>query len=138
MTKITGEYEGSLKCTMEHEPSGAVIYTDAPADIGGGAESFSPTDLVGAALGGCIATTLGMYGKRKGWDFKGMRFSVVKEMMQGPERRIGALRVEVWMPVDLSHEDRVACERVALSCPVHKSLHPGIEADVKFFWPQPG
>lgn len=135
MTMITGEYTGDLKCTLVHEPSRTVIYTDAPADIGGSATSFSPTDLVAAAVGGCIATTLGMYAKRKGWDLTGMRFSVEKEMMQGPERRIGALRVNVWMPISLSHDDKVACERVANTCPVHKSLHPGIDATTIFHWP---
>lgn len=135
MTKISGKYDGDLKCTLTHDFSQTVIYTDAPADIGGSAESFSPTDLVAAAVGGCIATTLGLYAKRKGWDFRGMRFEVAKEMMQAPERRIGALRVEVWMPLSLTSEERQACERVAAGCPVHKSLHPGIDAPIHFHWP---
>lgn len=136
MTKISGSYTGDLKCTLLHDDSSTTIYTDAPKDIGGNAETFSPTDLVAAALASCIATTLGLYGKRKGWDFKDLRFEVTKEMTPAPDRRINRLKVILWMPISLTHEEQAACERVAHSCPVHKSLHLGIEAPIVFNWPK--
>lgn len=137
MTKITGEYTGELHCSLTHSPSGSVIYTDAPIDNFGKGETFSPTDLVATALASCIATTLGIFNKQKqkGWELKGMRFEIFKEMMQAPERRISRLPVNIWMPCNLSPEDRRLCERVALTCPVHKSLHPGIEVSISFHWP---
>ncbi len=112
-----------------------VIHTDAPADIGGKARTFSPTDLVAGALVSCIATTLGLFGKRQGWDFTGMRLEVVKEMADAPDRRIAHLPVHVWMPIDLPADKRQLCQRVATTCPVHKSLHPGIEAPIHLHWP---
>jgi putative redox protein len=135
MVKILGQYKGELHCTITHEPSSSVIYTDAPKDHAGKGEAFSPTDLIAAALGSCIATVLGIYSRRKGWNLEGMRFEVTKEMMQEPERRIGRLLVQVWMPMGLPIEDRQACERVASTCPVHRSLHPGIEILTMFHWP---
>lgn len=135
MTKISGEYKGNLQCTLVHQPSGTTIFTDAPADIGGKAETFSPTDLVAAALVSCMATTLAVFADRKGWDFTGMRFEVVKEMQPAPERRIYRLPVQVWMPINLSTSDRGLCERVIVTCPVHKSLHPGIEIPLIIHWP---
>lgn len=137
MTKITGEYTGDLHCSLSHEPSGSVIYTDAPTDNFGKGETFSPTDLMAAALASCIVTTIGIFNnhKQKGWNLKGTRFEVIKEMMQAPERRIFRLLINIWMSVDLSQEDRRLCERVALTCPVHKSLHPGIEVSIRFHWP---
>jgi uncharacterized OsmC-like protein len=39
-----------LNCELTHEPSGAVISTTPPKDNGGDGSSFSPIDLVGAAL----------------------------------------------------------------------------------------
>lgn len=135
MTKITGEYIGGLKCSLTHGPSQTVIYTDAPADIGGDATSFSPTDLTAASLVSCIATTLGIYGKRKKWDFTGMRFEITKKMADQPDRRIMHLPINIWMPLDLTQEERRACEQVAYTCPVHKSLHPGIEIHINFHWP---
>lgn len=135
MVKILGEYKGELHCTLTHTPSSSVIYTDAPKDNAGKGEAFSPTDLVAAALGSCIATVLGIFSRHKGWNLEGMRFEVSKEMMQEPERRIGRLHVQIWMPISLQPDERQACERVALTCPVHRSLHPGIEITTIFHWP---
>jgi uncharacterized OsmC-like protein len=50
MVTIEVDYLGGLKCKVHHGPSGTVYKTDAPADIGGDASSFSPTDLVATAL----------------------------------------------------------------------------------------
>lgn len=135
MTKISAEYTGELHCSLTHEPSKTVIYTDAPVDNFGKGEVFSPTDLVAAALISCIATTLAIYSRQRGWNLEGMHLEVIKEMMQAPERRISRLPVQIRMPIDLPPEDRRICERVALTCPVHRSLHPGIEVKILFFWP---
>ncbi len=137
MVKISCEYKGKLQCELKHQPSQKVIYTDAPADIGGNAETFSPTDLVAAALVSCIATTLGVYGQRQAWNLTGMRIEVVKGMEEAPNRHIKQLPVHIWMPIDLPAEQRRICENVAHTCPVHKSIHPGIEAPIHFHWPSP-
>lgn len=135
MQTITGEYQGDLECTLTHTPSNTTIYTDAPADIEGKERSFSPTDLVAAALGSCIVTTLAFYAKRKGWNLKGLRFAVKKEMKPAPERRIASLEIEIWMPLDLSPDEKQSCARVGESCAVHRSLHPGIEVKTIYHWP---
>ena len=66
MVKTKTTYEGGLHCSMVHEPSGAKLSTDAPVDNNGKGESFSPTDLVGAALAGCMSTIMGIVAERKG------------------------------------------------------------------------
>ena len=60
MGKVKINYEGALRCVVEHEQSGKTFYTDAPVDNCGKGESFSPTDLCASALGSCIATIVGM------------------------------------------------------------------------------
>ena len=42
------------------------MLTDAPKDNMGKGESFSPTDLVGVAMGTCILTTMGILGRTGG------------------------------------------------------------------------
>lgn len=135
MVHMTVTYSGELRCRATHGPSGSMIETDAPADNHGKAERFSPTDLVGAALASCIATTLGILALRKGWDLKGLRVEVDKEMTSTPPRKIARLPVVLWMPAAMSDEDRQLIENTARSCPVHRSLSPDVDAPITVKWP---
>lgn len=135
MVKMSVVYEGGLRCSAVHGPSGSKIETDAPADNHGRAERFSPTDLMGAALASCIATTLGIVALRKGWKLEGMRVDVSKEMSSSGPRRIARLPVEIHMPATMTAEERAEVERVADACPVRKSLHPEVEVPLKLHWP---
>ena len=134
MVQMEISYKGALRCELKHGPSGTVVETDAPADMGGQAARFSPTDLVGAALAACIATTLGIVGKRKGWSVDGMKVHVGKVMTETGPRKIARLPVEIWMPANFPQEHRAEAERIAHTCPVHKSLNPDIDAPITTHW----
>jgi putative redox protein len=132
MVKITLRYEGNLRCQAQHGPSGATVATDAPLDNHGRGESFSPTDLVATALGSCVLTIMGILAERHGWDLADTTVQVTKEMVTQPVRRIGRLTVRVHVPRDLPQVARQMLEAGAHTCPVHKSLHPDIEAPLLF------
>jgi len=132
MVKVSIEYQGDLHCRAKHGPSGATVETDAPVDNQGKGEAFSPTDLVGVAMGSCMATIMGIYARQKGISLEGMRVEVSKEMTQSAPRKIARLTTEIWMPAGLSHNP--ALETAALTCPVHQSLHPDVEKPVNFHW----
>lgn len=134
MVKTTLTYEGGLRTTAQHGPSGAEFQTDAPVDNNGKGESFSPTDLVGVALGSCILTVMGIVADRIGVDLTGATAEVEKSMVADPKRRIGELVVRLNLPGGVSEKDRKKLERAALTCPVHKSLHPDIVAPISFDW----
>lgn len=131
-------YQGELRCLATHGPSGKQLTTDAPVDNHGKGESFSPTDLVATALGACTLTLMGIVAERNKIDLGGTKVHVVKEMVQQPVRRIGALRVTITVPDDKAAAvaviDRTKLETAALHCPVHKSLHPDIDAPISFVW----
>src|SRR5580698_5176541 len=101
MVKVFIEYQGGLHCGAKHGPSGATVETDAPVDNQGKGESFSPTDLVGTALGSCMATIMGIYARQKGIALEGMRVEVSKEMTASAPRKIARLTTEIWMPPGL-------------------------------------
>lgn len=126
-------YEGDLHTRCRHGPSGATLETDAPRDNEGRGESFSPTDLLATALGSCMLTVMGIYARRKGWALEGARARVEKHMATAPVRRVGRLVVELEMP-SVPEEARATLERVAHTCPVHQSLHPDVELDIRFRW----
>lgn len=133
MVAIDITYDGNKKCTLTHQ-EGATIRTDAPKDIGGEASAFSPTDLVAAALGSCIITTMAMYAERHNLDLAGARVHVTKEMATDPVRRIGRLATTVTLPSSIPQDMRQTLERVGHQCPVHKSLHPDVDAPIEFVY----
>ncbi len=135
MVKIDVAYEGQLHCRLTHGPSGSEIVTDAPKDNHGKGEAFSPTDLVAAALGSCMITVMGIFAERHRIDIKGTSAEVVKEMTQEAPRRIAKLAVTIKFPAGVSASDRASLERVALTCPVHKSLHPDVQIPINFSYP---
>lgn len=133
--KVSGTYQGGLHCELVHGPSQAKIETDAPKDNNGKGELFSPTDLVGAALGSCILTVMSIVAEREKVSLQGATIEVEKEMITAPERRIGSLISKVKMPKGVPSGIRKKLEATALHCPVHKSLHPDINAPIEFTYP---
>ncbi|HEX4055602.1 MAG TPA: OsmC family protein [Tepidisphaeraceae bacterium] len=134
MIEIQIAYEGNLRCSAKHLDSGAALLTDAPKDNMGKGESFSPTDLVAAALGTCMLTIMGIAAQRMNIDLTGTRVVVVKEMVAAPMRRIGRLAVTITVPLPLSAEQRQKLQNAAMTCPVHKSLHPDVQTPITFNW----
>jgi putative redox protein len=125
-------YDGKTRCTLTHQ-SGATMQTVAPKDIGGDGDSFSPTDMVAAALAACILTTVAMWAERHGLNLDGAKAKVTKEMRTEPPRRIARLATTITIPAGrLTAEMRPQAEQIAHACPVHKSLHPEVDAPVTF------
>lgn len=134
MVEIRMTYDGQLRCKATHGPSGNTLLTDAPKDNMGKGEAFSPTDLVATALGTCMLTTMGIAAQRHNIPFEGASAKVGKEMVTAPTRRIGKLTVEIVVPMKLSEENERRLRAAALTCPVHKSLHPDVQIPVTFYW----
>lgn len=128
-------YKGSLRCEATHGPSGQTIFTDAPKDNMGKGEAFSPTDLVGAALGACMLTIIGIVGKKSNIAVDDAKAHVTKEMTTEGVRRIKKLAVTITFPKNYSDKEKKLLENAALTCPVHKSLHPDVESPVQFVYP---
>jgi putative redox protein len=134
MVEIQLAYSGELRCSAVHGPSGKTLITDAPVDNHGKGESFSPTDLVATALGSCMMTVMGIVAERKQLNLSGMKVRVEKHMSADSPRRIVKLPVVIVMPLPSDHPERALLEAAALGCPVHHSLHAGIEKPVSFEW----
>lgn len=134
MVEITATYEGTLRCSATHGPSGSIVETDAPVDNHGRGERYSPTDLVATALGTCMMTIMGIFSDRNGIDMTGTKVRVEKHMTPEPPRRISRLVVDIEVPLPEDHPQRRAIEKAAVTCPVHLSLHPDIEKAVVFAW----
>lgn len=130
---VSGSYLGNKKLRVVHEPSGASFITAAPIDNQGDGSSFSPTDLVGVALGSCMLTIMGIYAERNEIDLSGSSFVAEKEMAANP-RRIGRLRLEIVVPATVEVSKRQALENAARTCPVHASLGDETEVELRFVY----
>lgn len=120
-----------LTAQLEHGPSKAVITTVPPKDNGGTGESFSPTDLVGAALVSCALSTMALGAGRESLTW-GDASGTVEKHMSPPPRRIAKLVAVFQMPKEVKPEQRARLEEMAHNCPVARSLHPDVAVPMEF------
>jgi putative redox protein len=132
MVEIDLVYEGQLRSTARHTPSGTTLVADAPVDNHGRGESFSPTDLVATALGSCMLTYIGLAADKHGWDMVGTRISVKKEMVADPLRRIGRLIVDITLNRDFDDKGLKILTNAVTTCPVKLSISDRIEVPITF------
>jgi len=131
MVRIEATYDGDLRCTAMHGPSGMQLVTDAPVDNKGKGESFSPTDLLATSMLTCVMTIVAIRADSKGIDVSGMTGSVEKSMAANP-RRIAKLEIIVNLPSNLSMDDRAWLITEGCNCPVCVSVSESMEVDVTF------
>ena len=129
---MTLAYDGELRCTLVHDPSSTRLTTDAPKDNAGRGESFSPTDLVAAALVSCAVTTMAIKAPKEGLVLTSATGRVAKDMTSTPPRRIQKLTIDLDVAAPAEHRARF--EEIARSCPVALSLSPGVEVEMRFHW----
>lgn len=124
-------YIGDLRTEATHVLSGKKIITDAPLDNQGKGESFSPTDMVAAALGSCMLTIMGISAKAHGFDIDGTKLEIEKIMGTDP-RRIVEIVIKFTFPHDYDAKTKKILELAAKECPVAQSLHSNLKQTVTF------
>lgn len=126
-------YIGDLRTIATHLRSGNSIETDAPVDNHGKGDRFSPTDLVATALATCIVTTIGILAPKI--NITGAECQVEKIMVSNP-RRIGEIVVTISFPKSgpYTEEEKAQLYNIAITCPVHQSLHPDCKRTIIFNW----
>jgi putative redox protein len=135
MVSFSITYRGDLRCEAVHGPSGVRLVTDAPVDNQGKGESFSPTDLVATAYGTCMSTIMGIVARREGIALEGMRIEVEKHMTPALPRRIARLVLRFAMPGGIARDARGKLEAASRTCPVALSLHPDVQVEISFAYP---
>lgn len=132
-SKVT--YLGNLRTECEHLKSGSTYITDAPTDNNGKGEAFSPTDTVATGLANCMLTVMGIKARNLEVILDGSTAEVTKTMASNP-RRISKIEVILRLPSGVSEKHKKILENTANTCPVHHSLHPDIDKDIRFHWGQ--
>jgi putative redox protein len=98
---------------------GHSFLVDEPPDVGGTDTGPRPTQLLAASLAGCIAITMEMYARRKGWELG----AVEVDVELGYDGHVpSSFEVGVKLPSELSEEQRERLLTIASHCPVHRVL----------------
>jgi putative redox protein len=125
------KYIHPLKTNATHNRSGNSILTDAPVDNNGDGAYFSPTDLAATSLASCMMTVMGIYADQNNLDLGELYCDLQKEMATNP-RRIKAITIDIDWKTSLPEKEIEKLKKIALNCPVAKSLHPEIQQNINF------
>ena len=132
MSKISCSYLGDLKCEAKHLQSGNLITTDAPIDHCGKGENFSPTDLLATSLGSCLLTIMSIKARSNGWELKNIYLDIEKIMTKNNERRIAQLKIDIYIPDDLTKDKIDFIKNASEDCPVTRNLSDSLEIKVNW------
>jgi len=97
------------------------VVVDQPARGGGADAGPMPIELLGAALGTCIAFYVQRFLHVRNLPYQGMRVEVEQHKAGNPNR-IGAFVARVILPAPLPAAYVGLLERVARNCPAHGTL----------------
>ena len=101
---------------------GHTILVDQPTDSGGDDRGPTPTELLVAALAGCVAFYAGRYLARHGIATDTMQVAADYDMATDRPARVAAIRLDLQVPEDLPEHRRQALLAVASHCTVHNTL----------------
>ena len=130
MSTITMYLYENERCKITHQQSEVVIKTDRPPEYGGKGRSFSATDLVSAALGSCILTTIESIFERSDCDPQKLKLSIVKELSQKPQI-IKSFSIKISHPNEIGDSLRKKALKAIETCTVKRSLGAEVEIIVE-------
>ena len=124
---ITVTHDGGLRFAAQIRSHRVV--TDQSVRAGGADSAPSPIELIGAALGGCVALYVHQFCESRRIPHDGMRIEVMPHNATSPSR-IAELAVTVRLPTELPSHAMEMLERVVRSCPAHNTLVHGAAVSV--------
>lgn len=132
MSTIKTSYLGNLRTSPKHLQSGTEIITDAPVDNNGKGEAFSPTDLIAAALGSCMATIMGIIAQKDNIEMEGLVWETTKIMKTNP-RQIQEIIIDFkWENAPSDEKLLQKLKNAAKTCPVALSLDKELKQTIHF------
>ena len=112
------------------------VMVDQPESAGGFDSGPMPVELLGAALGTCIALYVRRFLEARGLPTDGTRVEVMQHSRRHPSC-VGLFEARVILetPIPVAYVDLL--ERVVRSCPVHNTLTAGADVQVSITAPVP-
>lgn len=99
------------------------VVCDEAADVGGADSGPNPTELLLGALGSCVAMTLQMYARRKGWETG----DITVDLTSRDENGVFVVERRLSFGAPLTDAQRVRLTEIAGKCPVSRRITGSVE-----------
>ncbi len=119
--RATSKLVGASLCSSVDVNGRHELVTDEPVRLGGSDLGPAPHELLPAAVASCVATTIAMYARTKGWDLGELSVDVDYDNEAVPRR----LEIEIHLPDSLAPAQVERLKRVARTCPIRRALETG-------------
>lgn len=129
MASVTSTIKQDLYRIEIESPSGNVVISDEPLEMGGKDLGFLPTELLASSLAACTSATLRMYADQKGWDLQEVKLEIDLDRDEKANKTVINRKMQLFGNLDEKQRERLF--KVANACPVHKILTNPIEINTE-------
>ena len=120
MSTLKLTYDGDQHATALKEPHHNSLAIDCPFTAKG--DEFSPGNLLGISVAGCMLLSMGAVAQRDHLDLGGTVIDIELTETDKPFPHVDTIKMAFGIPHDFSAEDRKKLERAAGLCPVKRSF----------------
>ena len=120
MSTLQLRYDGQQHATAWKQPQHKSVAIDCPFTSKG--EEFSPGNLLGISVAGCMLLSMGALAQRDRLDLGGTVVDIRLSETDKPFPHVNAIDLEFNIPKDFSAVDRQKLERASGLCPIKSSF----------------
>jgi len=120
MNTLKLTYDGDQHATALREPFQNSVAIDCPITAKG--DEFSPGNLLGISVAGCMLLSMGAVAQRDHLDLRGTVIDIELTATNNPFPHVDTITMAFSIPHDFSAEDRTKLERAAGLCPIKRSF----------------
>lgn len=113
-------YEGDQHATALKEPHHNVVAIDCPITAKG--DEFSPGNLLGISVAGCMLLSMGAVAQRDKLDLRNTVVDIELTETSEPYPHVDSINLVFRVPRDFAFTDRLKMERAAELCPIKHSF----------------
>ena len=130
MNTLTLTYDGNQHATALRKPHDNTVAIDCPITAKG--DEFSPGNLLGISVAGCMLLSMGAVAQRDQLDLSGTVVDIKLTETPEPYPHVDAIRLSFSVPRQFAFTDRLKMERAAELCPIKHSFGKDTEVFATF------
>ena len=130
MSTLKLTYEGDQHATAVREPHHNIVAIDCPITAKG--DEFSPGNLLGLSVAGCMLLSMGAVAQRDRLDLQGTVVDIRIMETDKPFPHVKSITLNFEIPKDFSLIDRGKLERAVGLCPSKASFREKTTIDTTY------